>query len=170
MGFGIMSIVNSIMNAILKVLLYPIRPIIEPILSLKDAMEKLLEVVINLLKAVPKLLSLFMIFTDPGKVIKDTAYGVVTGIKMIFEAIFDSTIGSFHKVLKPYFIGDGEENKDKQECISPTYMEILLLILCPPLAIFVRKGIKAFFIILIACGLTYLYYFPGLIYATLHII
>ena len=138
--------------------------------SLVEFSEKLIEVLVKLIAAIPKLLSLFTIFTDPGKVIKDTAYGVVTGIKMLFEAIFDSTIGSFHKVLKPYFIGDGEENKDKQECISPTYMEILLLILCPPLAIFVRKGIKSFFIILIACGLTYLYYFPGLIYATLHII
>jgi uncharacterized membrane protein YqaE (UPF0057 family) len=138
--------------------------------SLVEFSGKLIQVLVKLIEATPKLLSLFMIFTNPGKVIKDTLYGVITGIKMLFEAIFDSTIGSFHKVLKPYFIGDGEENKDKQECISPTYMEILLLILCPPLAIFVRKGIKAFLIILIACGLTYLYYFPGLIYATLHII
>ena len=154
----------------INLVLSPIESIFEPIISIMKAVIQIIALLVELIKAVPKMFSLFMIFTDPGKVIKDTAYGVITGIKMIFEAIFDSTLGSFHKVLKPYFIGDGEENKDKQECISPTYMEILLLILCPPLAIFVRKGIKAFFIILIACGLTYLYYFPGLIYATLHII
>ena len=154
----------------INLVLSPIESIFEPIISIMKAVIQIIALLVELIKAVPKMFSLFMIFTDPGKVIKDTGYGVITGIKMIFEAIFDSTLGSFHKVLKPYFIGDGGENKDKQECISPTYMELLLLILCPPLAIFVRKGIKAFFIILITCGLTYLYYFPGLIYATLHIL
>ena len=154
----------------INIVLSPIESIFEPIIGIMKVVIQIIALLVELIKAVPKMFSLFTIFTDPGKVIKDTLYGVITGIKMLFEAIFDSTLGSFHKVLKPYFIGDGEENKDKQECISPTYMEILLLILCPPLAIFVRKGIKAFFIILIACGLTYLYYFPGLIYATLHII
>ena len=154
----------------INIVLSPIESIFEPIIGIMKVVIQIIALLVELIKAVPKMFSLFTIFTDPGKVIKDTAYGVITGIKMIFEAIFDSTLGSFHKVLTPYFIGDSEETKDKQECISPTYMEILLLILCPPLAIFVRKGIKAFFIILIACGLTYLYYFPGLIYATLHII
>ena len=154
----------------INLVLSPIESIFEPIISIMKAVIQIIALLVELIKAVPKMFSLFMIFTDPGKVIKDTAYGVITGIKMIFEAIFDSTLGSFHKELKPYFIADGGENKDKQECISPTYMELLLLILCPPLAIFVRKGIKEFFIILIACGLTYLYYFPGLIYATLHIL
>ena len=140
------------------------------IMNLIDFSKKLIEVLTKLILAIPKLLSLFMIFTDPAKVIKDTVYGIVTGIKMIFEAIFDATLGSVSKNFKPYFVGDQKENKDTEECISPTYMELLILILCPPLAIFIRKGIKALFVILIAAALTYLYYFPGLIYATLYIL
>ena len=154
----------------INLVLSPIESIFDPIVNIMKVVIQIIALLIELIKVVPKIFSLFTIFTDPAKVIKDTVYGVITGIKMIFEAIFDATLGSVSKKFKPYFVGDQDGNKDKEECISPTYMELLILILCPPLAIFIRKGIKKFFVILIASALTYLYYFPGLIYSTFYIL
>ena len=88
---------------------------------------------------------------------------------MILSAIIDGIFGNITKKFKPYVIGN-DADKSKEECISPSYLEIMLLILCPPLAILVRKGLKAFITILIASILTYMYYFPGLIFASLHIL
>ena len=167
-----MSIVNKIVGQILKVLLYPIRPIISPILKLEEAMAKVAELMITILMMVPKLLSLFTIFTDPGKLIKDTLFGITAGFKLIIETILDSIFGNFHKTSKNYLgkLGDEEELEEKKECFTPKLIEVLLLILCPPLAIFVRKGISSIITILLASILTYIYYIPGLIYASLHVL
>tara|TARA_B110000114_G_C14821768_1_gene289025 strand:+ start:101 stop:574 length:474 start_codon:yes stop_codon:yes gene_type:complete len=154
----------------INLVLSPIESIFDPIVNIIKVVIQIIALLIELIKVVPKLFSLFTIFTDPGKVINDTVYGIITGIKMIFEAIFDSTLGSVSNKFKPYFLGDLKENKDEKKCLSPTYIELIILILCPPLAIFIRNGINKFFIILIASLLTYLYYFPGLIYATLYIL
>jgi uncharacterized membrane protein YqaE (UPF0057 family) len=120
----------------------------------------------------PKIFSLFTIFTDPGKVIKDTLFGIITGFKLVIETIIDSTLGGIHKTSKNYLgkLGDEEAREEKEECLTSRLLEILLLILCPPLAIFIRKGISSILIILIAFGLTYMYYIPGLIYASLYVL
>jgi len=169
---GFMKIVNKIIGSILKVVLFPIRPLISPILKLEEAMFKMSELMITILMMVPKLLSLFTIFTDPGKVIKDTIFGITTGFKLIIETIFDSTIGGIHKTSKNYLgkIGYEEPHEEKEECLTPRLIEVLLLVLCPPLAILVRKGISSIIIILVAFALTYMYYIPGLIYASLYIL
>ena len=56
-------------------------------------------------------------------------------------------------------------------CASPTIMNIIILVLCPPLALFFDRGIQGLFHVLV-CGLltVKLYYFPGFIYAALHIL
>ena len=139
------------------------------LLNLIQFSKSLIKVLVKLISAVPKLLSLFMIFTNPSKVLKDTIHGITIGIKMILSAIIDGIFGNITKKFKPYVIGN-DADKSKEECISPSYLEIMLLILCPPLAILVRKGLKAFLTILITAALTYTYYFPGVIFASLHIL
>ena len=169
---GFMKIVNKIIGTILKVLLFPIRPLISPILKLVEGMFQLSELMITILMMVPKLFSLFIIFTDPGKVIKDTIFGITVGFKLIIETIFDSTIGGIHKTSKNYLgkLGAEESPEEKEECLTSRMLEVLLLVLCPPLAILVRKGISSIIIILVAFALTYMYYIPGLIYASLYIL
>ena len=110
-----------------------------------------------------------MIFTNPGKVLKDTIHGITIGIKMILSTILDVIFGNMTNKFKPFIIGNNKD-ESKEECISPSYLEILLLVLCPPLAVLVRKGLKAFLTILITAALTYTYYFPGVIFASLHIL
>jgi uncharacterized membrane protein YqaE (UPF0057 family) len=162
---------NSKMGFI-NLVLSPLNSIFEPIVKIMKAVLQIIALLIELIKIVPKLFSLFTIFTDPGKVIKDTLYGLMTGFKLIFETILDSTIGGIHSTSKNYLgkLGDEEEHEEKKECFTSKILEILLLILCPPLAIFVRKGISSILLILIAFALTYMYYIPGLIFASLYVL
>ena len=45
------------------------------------------------------------------------------------------------------------------------YLNIIAIIICPPLGVFMSYGLSGIFKILICAGLSLLYYFPGLIYA-----
>lgn len=47
------------------------------------------------------------------------------------------------------------------------YLNIVAIILCPPLGVFMSYGLQGILKILICAGLSLLYYFPGLIYALL---
>lgn len=47
------------------------------------------------------------------------------------------------------------------------YLNIVAIILCPPLGVFMSYGFKGILKIIVCAGLSLLYYFPGLIYAFL---
>jgi len=50
-------------------------------------------------------------------------------------------------------------------CAKTTYLQYAVLIICPPLFIGLRKGVKGWHYVVIDIILTLLFYFPGLIYA-----
>ena len=60
--------------------------------------------------------------------------------------------------------------KKGKTCFKNSFIEVLILVLCPPLALFIKKGIAGIFSIIIASLLTYFYYIPGLIYSALYIL
>jgi len=122
----------------------------------------------QIVSLIPKIFELIAMIADPGKLIKDAVYGFKTGLNLIFNSILDMFFGSMSDKYKHNFNND---NKDKKEdCIKPTFLEIIILVLCPPLAIFIRKGMKGFLTILITTILTCFYYFPGVLFASLHIL
>ena len=45
------------------------------------------------------------------------------------------------------------------------YLNIIAIIICPPLGVFMSYGLSGIFKILVCAGLSLIYYFPGLIYA-----
>ena len=142
---------------------------VDVILGLKDFAKKIIFVVLKILKAFPKFLTIFTYLTDPSKIIKDSVYGVTSGIMMILNAIFGDL---FRLITKPFVNGDNKnkKNNSKEACFNKSFINIIILVLCPPLAIFVKNGFKAIFNIIIAGILTYFYYFPGLIYTSLYIL
>jgi uncharacterized membrane protein YqaE (UPF0057 family) len=142
---------------------------VDAILSLKDFAFNLIEIVTKLIKAFPKFLSIFTYILDPTKLIKDIVYAVVTGVRMIYDATIGYIIGSF---MKNFYIDGKDKKKDKgkEKCFKKSFINVLILILCPPLAIFMNEGMKGFFYVVIASFLTYFYYFPGLIYSCLYIL
>jgi uncharacterized membrane protein YqaE (UPF0057 family) len=168
---GFMKIVNKILKGILDTVLFPLKPIIEPIIHLMESLIQLQELIVNFaMKIIPAFIQLFFYILDPGKLIKDVIYAFVTGFKLIIKATIDTLMGKTISMIKPHMKNDPETQKRTEECLSPSLLEILILILCPPLAIFIRKGLKGFFTIVITAVLTYFYYLPGVIYASLYVL
>ena len=140
---------------------------VDAIFGLKDFAEKIIKVVLKTLKIFPKFLSIFVYFTDPVKVIKDAVFAFKTGIMMIFDALF----GRIIQIISSAFIDiKTEKEKEQKSCFSKSIIGIILLVLCPPLALFAKHGIRYIFNIIVASVLTYFYYFPGLIYSSLYIL
>ena len=166
-----MKIVNKILKGILDTVLFPLKPIIEPIIHLMESLIQLQELIVNFaMKIIPAFIQLFFYILDPGKLIKDVIYAFVTGFKLIIKATIDTLMGKTISMIKPHMKNDPETQKRTEECLSPSLLEILILILCPPLAIFIRKGLKGFCTIVITAVLTYFYYLPGVIYASLYVL
>jgi len=166
---GFMDIVTGVVKKILGTVLFPLKPIIDPILALGDAMEQLLDLLTKIISLIPKLMSLFTMLTDPIKLIKDAVYGVNIAILMFYEATIGYIIGSF---MKNFYLDSKNEKTKKggKKCIDKSFINIIVMILCPPLAIFMNEGMGSIFYVIIASVLTYFYYFPGLIYSCLYIL
>ena len=76
-----------------------------------------LELLLNVLKLIPKLLSVFEIFTDPLKLIKDFVYGIKTGFSMLFEALLGNMVHKLIGVFK-----DTDEDKKKGKHVSKIHL------------------------------------------------
>ena len=62
------------------------------------------------------------------------------------------------------------EDKKNQVCVAPTLLNLIILVVCPPLALYKDRGITGLFLVMVCALLTYyLYYFPGFLFAALHI-
>ena len=139
---------------------------VDAILSLKDFAINISKIVLKILQIFPKFLSLFTYFTDPVRIFKDAYYAFKTGIMMILDALF----GGIIRIITNPFVTTKEDTIKKKKCYNKSIFNILLLVLCPPLAIFAKYGIGYIIYIVIASFLTYFYYFPGLIYSSLYIL
>ena len=151
----------------LNIVLSPIEIIFEPVVNIGKAVLAIIKLVFEFIKIMPKLFSLFEIFTDPMKIIKDLVYGIKIGFYLLFDALFGNFL-SFFKNLSIF--EDKNEKKSEKECLSNSIIKVLLLVLCPPLALFIKKGIKGVFHLVISFILTYFYYIPGLIYTSLFVL
>jgi len=144
---------------------------VDAILSLKDFAFNLINIIVKLIKVFPKFLSIFTYILDPKKLISDIIYAIVTGAKMIYEATIGYLIGSF---MKNFYLDSKNKNKKNKKggkkCFNKSLINVLILILCPPLAIFMNEGMGSILYVIIASVLTYFYYFPGLIYSCLYIL
>jgi uncharacterized membrane protein YqaE (UPF0057 family) len=154
--------------------LSPLNAIFKPIVDIGIAIVKLAMFLIELLKMIPKIFSLFMIFTDPGKIIKDIMFGLFTGVYMVAEATLDMLFGDMRRALGGEVDTGGNEgtvgNDAEAKCIPPSMVKLLLMVLCPPLALMLDVGIGGLLYVIICSLLTYFFYFPGLIYASLYVL
>ena len=148
------------------------KPIFGPIKAIATGFVKMLELTELILEIFGKTIEAAFTIFNPDKLINDVLYGVTHGITRMFGALVEKVD-----------IGGGETNKDKDSgpfgvtekkqatCIPPTLMNLIILVLCPPLALFLNRGIKGLFITIVCALMTYfMYYFPGLIYTLLHIL
>jgi uncharacterized membrane protein YqaE (UPF0057 family) len=175
-----LKIVGGILKKAMKIvsnLLKPITTAFKDIILSVGAMSELLvdfvKIFFNLVKAS------ITIFT-PDKFINDVLYGSTAGIKLIFSSflgsinsdlVSDSSKKNTSGGSGPFGVNEESKAGNKAICIPPTLTNIIFLIICPPLALFLHRGVKGALQIILCAGLTYyLYYFPGFIYAALHIL
>ena len=165
-------------------------PVIEPLSAIAMACIKGVELLITLLEFIPKMFSTAMDIFNPTKLLNDVIGGMVGAITIVVKRISDlinprTYFGSDPNVdfsKKEDIFGakvekgpDGKyinpvKSKGKK-CLPPTMLRMILLMLCPPFALFLHLGLTGWVSIVICSLLTvYGLYFPGLIYAALHIL
>lgn len=156
----------------LDIVLAPLDPIVSPVLALVNGVIQFGLFLVEVLQFLPRALELFNYIINPMKIIKDIIAGLVNGITMIIEAMLDVLLGDIRKAMGGSYdpgSNDGDYSGEKGVCLSKTFMGTLLMVLCPPLYVLLNMGIiNGFFPTLLTSVLTYFYYIPGLIYASLY--
>ena len=142
------------------------------------------ELIIKLITIFPILIKLVFSILDPGNFLKDLVFGIIIGIEMLVKGVADVFIGKaqesgekipgFKDGLFPNgILGSSKETRDSENtvrCLKPTTIRLILMVLCPPFAVFMKYGLlRGWFWIIISWILTYyFYYFPGLLFSALH--
>ena len=157
-----------------KVLEKILNPIVKPLIAISKAVVGIVELVIEFVLLLPKVLELIINIFTPDKLINDIIYGITVGIKYMLSSLV-SGLGSRPKKSKNDSDAGtqlfGSSKKTRVVCMKPTTLTLLMLILCPPLALLLTEGIGAWYLVIICALMTYfLYYIPGFIFAALHIL
>ena len=133
---------------------------------------------------VPKIFKIAFAMLNPVTFVKDLVHGIIVGLQMIFKGMFDIFFGklqeSGNKVpgMEDGIMPNGLFNEgsgpvvgnEKDRCLKPTTFRLILMILCPPFAVFMKYGMLRGWFYIMLCGILtyYFYYFPGLLFACLH--
>jgi uncharacterized membrane protein YqaE (UPF0057 family) len=177
------------MDMVMKVLDGIFFPILLPLKIIVDAILKLVELVVLIVTMIPDLLQSALGILNPVNIINEIIDGITLSIKLVVRSV-----GDLFKTKKTHNVcNDGGEgllgfrrirgadgnilpakermNAEKQgkKCVSPTLFRLFMTVICPPFALLLHSGPRAWFHIIIASLLTvYCFYFPGLIYVVMH--
>jgi len=168
----ILSVNLRINGGFKKILEKVLRPIIKPFKDIGIAVISILELVLELIMLIPKILELIINIFSPDKLINDIIYGITQGIQMMFSSFFGSLSPRPNETKADKKSGlFGSDDQNKVVCIKPTIFNLIILIVCPPFALLLKDGLKAWYLIIICALMTYyLYYIPGFIFAALHVL
>jgi hypothetical protein len=146
--------------------------------SMGGGLEDLFHIIKNIILIIPQIFR-------PDKLLNDVIYGTTIGINSMLSALIDklNNIGTSPEDKDPDGTGGifGIEDASKSICTKPTWIHLLILVLCPPLSLYIHLGksgitgfaswIYAIFMVIICSGMTYfMYYFPGFLFAALHVL
>ena len=143
-------------------------PIFSPIENIASGFLRMFELIVELVKLITKLLSIVGLIFNPVKLLNDIVTGAFLGIQVLFDAIFQSLNirNLFGTKRQNNGILGVSRTASNAKCVNPSLFRLIIMVLCPPLAVFMHRGISAIINIIITALLTiYGYYFPGLIYA-----
>ena len=164
-------------------------PIVSPIKNIINAIVKIIELIILLVTKIPEILMMAFQIFNPINIINDSITGSILAIKVVIVGLIDTfsspSFNSTYSKCKDTGSGLFGYRREKDSsgkivknscgdgkvCKRNVLVKYIIAVLCPPLALGLHLGMKGFFHVLI-CGFftVYMYYFPGLIYALLHII
>ena len=177
-GKTVQEVVDTGFNTIFQgISMIPIIFVVTLLVLMKD-------LVIKILKIFPIMIRMAVQLLQPVSFVNDLVYGVIIGIEKLIKGVFDIFIGKaqesgekipgFKDGLFPNgILGSSKETRDDEDtvrCLKPTTIRLVLMVLCPPFAVFMKYGLlRGWFWIIICWILTYyFYYFPGLLFSALH--
>ena len=146
--------------------------LIVPVIMIGKGVGRLIKVLVSFFKMFIKMIEMIPIIFDPPTFINDVMFGVSWGINKVFSKAMDSITESKDQPKDANEEGPfGDNDQGRMTCLDPTLGMILLLVICPPLAIVYKMG-AAGLVSAIICGVlcVKLYYFPGLLFAILHVL
>ena len=143
-------------------------PMVFPIVMIAFVLFKMSDIILPLLKILPLAISAALTIFNPKKFINDIIFGITFGVKMMFSGMFSTANAGTS--MKSSDIQQESHNMPKV-CVPPTLMNLTFLVICPPLALFLDRGLGGLFHVIVCSILTVkMYYFPGFIFAALHIL
>ena len=161
------------------------------ITKIASAFIKFGELIFILISFIPKMIEAAFDIFNPTKLMNDIIGGTIAAISLAVKRIGDmlnprtylGTDPNADPGKKEDIFGATPEKDPKtgkyvnpvkskgKKCLPPTMARMILLMLCPPFALFLHLGLSGWFSVLLCTFLTvYGFYFPGLIYAVLHIL
>jgi hypothetical protein len=155
--------------AMFAVLIFPVIIIGIAFAAAGDVIDDFVELLGNTFEIIP------LIF-DPPKLIDDVLFAITSSITILFQKmggdIKNLTSSPEDDTQETGPFGVSNSNRGAFTCMDPTWSTLLLLIVCPPLAIIYKLGFWAGFVSSIICGVlcVKLFYFPGLLFAILHVL
>ena len=160
--------IGGVAVAMFGILVWPIYIISKNFLRIGELIGKMFEML-------AKLIEVFFLIFKPDVLIDDILFAVTYSINEMMKGMSDAVSNGFSEPEDedaekgPFAMTESDEAKT---CMSPTYSTIFLLILCPPLAIIYKIGFWKGFVSAIICGVlcVKLFYFPGLLFAILHVL
>jgi hypothetical protein len=175
-------------NPLNKLLDKSFGPILDPLKKMLVGIVDIAILIGEIFALIPKLLKIVVTIFKPDKLMNDIIYGTTMGINSVISALTDKLNFSTEKTVDEKADTAknsngifGIDDSSKAICTKPTWINLLILVLCPPLALYLHLGrtglsgigpwLSTIFMVLICCGMTYyMYYFPGFLFAALHIL
>lgn len=142
--------------------------LMKPLIDIIKIMVMIIKIIGQILALFPQIIETILLVFNPKKFIDDILFGVTYAIKLVIGGMMDS-IDSGTQSNK----GEEEPDNVPKVCLPPTLFNLFLLIICPPLALMIHlgSGLQGIFLVIVCAILTvWCYYFPGLIFAALHIL
>ena len=124
------------------------------------------KIIIKIMDVFTALFPIIPLLFDPPRLFNEIITGVTIGLSLLIESVF-----GFLNPAKYGATPEARKNRAldqiNQNCYSTSFMNLVLLIICPPFAVFQALGFKIHEIAICTLLTVYAYYFPGLLYAIL---
>ena len=163
---------NDIINIGLKIN-GGLESVINLLLNADKFFAGLLDIVLELIRIFGLVFEMIPLIFKPDALIDDVIGGVINGINFVIKNLLSNvSLNRNSNAGKEEREGVfGVSDKTRAICLPPSIMDLIFLVLCPPLVLFLKKGGSFFFQIILCTLLTYkLYYFPGFIFAAVYVL
>ena len=124
------------------------------------------KILVSIFSIIPPIMEMAaMLLLNPTRLANEIITGVTVGIVMVFRKAMGFLNPAKYGPDVDLKSDENPINSIEQNCYSTSFMNLVLLIICPPFAIFQAIGFSFNKIFICTLLTIYGYYFPGLLYA-----